>query len=288
MIRSLVKQFLPGPILRRLNKIRQERRRASIARQPLITETLFVEIVTNRLGLVRGDTVIIHSSVDNLNLGFPFFKILPVLQNIVGPNGTIIFPTFPRLSSYDTLKSGEVFDVRRSPSYTGVLSEFARRQKSSLRSLSPTKSVCAIGAHASDLTSTHHASPFTFDTCSPFFRIMEFDGKIIGLGVSTRPLSFVHCVEDFLKSEFPMKPYHEQLFHASCIDYSGIEVVVPTYGHDIKKMKHDIPRFMRTHVSPDICADFSIGGTPFFRAKSKPLFESMMDLARKGITIYPI
>jgi len=39
-------------------------------------------------------------------------------------------------------------------------------------------------------------------------------------------LSFVHCVEDSLKQNFPLNPYHERLFEARCVNYDGrIELV---------------------------------------------------------------
>jgi aminoglycoside 3-N-acetyltransferase len=231
--------------------------------------------------------VFVHSSVDRLNLGFPFYGVLSILREIVGPEGTLLFPTYPRLSSYEFLKSGEVFDVRKSASYTGILTEVARRQKGAVRSFFPTKSVCAIGAQAARLTATHQDSPYPYDSSSPYFKIMEFKGKIIGFGVGTWNLSFVHCVDDFLKEAFPVMPYHKHLFRARCINYAGEEAIVPTYAHDMRKMNHDVPRFMKNHIPSTVCGDIVVDGMNFFRADSAPLFEAMIDFARKGITIYP-
>jgi aminoglycoside 3-N-acetyltransferase len=241
----------------------------------------------NALGLCKGDTVFVHSSIDQLNLGFPFYRVLSLMEDLVGVKGTLLFPTYPRLSSYEFLRRGEVFDIRKTPSYTGILSELARRQGNSVRSLHPTKSVCAIGAAAEELTCDHQKSPYPYDSCSPYYRITEFGGRIVGLGVSTANLSFVHCIDDALKEDFPVQPYHAQLFAATCINGAGRKVVVETYAHDLKKMNHNIPRFMKTHVSSDACIDLNLNGMKFFRADARRLFDEMYSLAAIGKTIYP-
>jgi len=190
------------------------------------------------------------------------------------------------LSSYEFLRQGEVFDVKKTPSYTGILTEVARRQRDAVRSLHPTKSVCAIGSAAAELTRDHQNSPYPYDACSPYYRITQFAGKIVGLGVSTANLSFVHCVDDALKEQFPVQPYHAQLFAATCINGAGNRVIVETYAHDLKKMNHNIPRFMRAHVSSDACVDMNLNGTKFFRADAQKLFDQMCRLATSGKTIY--
>jgi aminoglycoside 3-N-acetyltransferase len=263
------------------------RRKVRDARLRELTETEFLQILGDELRVCKGDTVFVHSSIDQLNLGFPFYRVLTLLEDQVGSGGTLLFPTYPRLSSYEFLSRGEVFDIKKTPSYTGILSEVARRRANAVRSLHPTKSVCALGAAAEELTRDHHMSPYPYDACSPYYRIMEFDGKIVGLGVSTANLSFVHCVDDALKEDFPVQPYHPQLFAATCIDADGNEVVVETYAHDLKKMNHNIPRFMKTHVSSEACVDLNLGAMKFFRADARKLFDQMCGLAVTGKTIYP-
>jgi aminoglycoside 3-N-acetyltransferase len=263
------------------------RRKVREARLRELTETQLLQILVDKLGICKGDTVFVHSSIDQLNLGFPFYRVLALLEDLVGAGGTLLFPTYPRLSSYEFLSRGEVFDVKKSASYTGILSEVARRRANAFRSLHPTKSVCALGAAALELTRDHHKSPYPYDACSPYYRITEFDGKIVGLGVSTANLSFVHCVDDALKEDFPVQPYHPQLFAATCIDDDGNKVIVETYAHDLKKMNHNIPRFMKTHVSSEACVDLNLGGMKFFRADARKLFDEMCGLAVTEKTIYP-
>ena len=288
MIKSVLEQLLPEKAITYLTQIRKNRVRAKVRSLPILTEEMFSNILINELGLKTGDVVFIHSSVNHLNLGFPFYRILTLIQQATGDEGTLLFPTYPREpASYKYLLSGEIFDIRRTPSYTGILTEFARRQRNAIRSLHPTKSVCAIGRYAQELTSTHQNSPFPYDSYSPYYKIIKYNGVIIGLGVTTTVLSFVHCVEDALKDEFPVQPYHKRLFGAQCIDYDGEVKIVKTYAHDPRKMNHNIPRYMAKYVHDDICEDLKINGMNFYRANARDLFDRMLDLAKNNITIYP-
>jgi aminoglycoside 3-N-acetyltransferase len=286
-LKELAKGVLRESGTKTITSVRRKVRDARLGLRSPLSETQLLDIFVNALGLAKGDTVFVHSSVDQLNLGFPFYRVLPLMEGLVGAEGTLLFPTYPRISSYEFLRRGEDFDIKKTPSYTGILSEIARRQANAVRSLHPTKSVCAIGAAADELTRDHQKSPYPYDSCSPYYRITEFGGKIVGLGVSTANLSFVHCVDDALKENFPVQPYHAQLFAATCIDGAGNKVIVETYAHDLKKMNHNIPRFMKTHVSSDACVDLNLNGMKFFKADARRLFDEMSSLAATGKTIYP-
>ena len=94
--------------------------------KPLSAEE-FKYILLNRLGIHKGSVAFIHSSVDALNIDFPIYNLLDMLLDAVGENGTLVFPAWHftyRAEEY--LKKGLIFDVRRSPSFLGALSEFAR------------------------------------------------------------------------------------------------------------------------------------------------------------------
>ena len=286
----LVRGLLPEGAERALVRAVRRYRQAQVARLPRLSEQDFAGIIAGELGLREGDTVYVHSAVDRLNLGFPFYRILALLRAAVGPRGHLLFPTYPnrgRTSSYEYLARGEVFDVRRTPSYTGLLTEFARRQRGAVRSLHPTKSVCAIGPDAEELTATHHLSPYPYDRVSPYYKLVERGAKIVGLGVWTTYLSFVYVVDDALKGDAPVRVYAPRLFAARCVDYEGREVTVETYAHDMRNVVHDIPRFMREHVPAEACQDLIVNGMRFFRADAARLFDVMLPLARRGVTVYP-
>ena len=289
-VASIARRILPAELIASLTRTKKRLNRARVSRLPLLSEKAFTDILRDELLLTAGDTVYVHSSVDQLNLEFPFYRVLPLIQNVIGPQGTVLFPTYPNrspVSSYEYLLSGKVFDVRRTPSYTGLLTEFARRQRNAVRSLHPTKSVCAIGRYAKDLTATHQQSPYPYDRCSPYFKLVEHQAKIVGIGVWTTYLSFVYCVDDALKKDGPVDTYFPDLFAAQCINYEGEVEIVETYAHNMARVIHDIPQFMKEHIPEEICADLAINGMKFFRADAQRLFELMLSLAKEGITVYP-
>jgi aminoglycoside 3-N-acetyltransferase len=289
-LQRIARAVLPGRALAQLRRAKWELERRRVASLSPLTEADFTKILAGDLGLAAGDLVYVHSGMDGLNLAFPFYRILFLIQEVIGSRGTVLFPTYPnhRMSSYEYLLQGKIFDVRRSPSYTGILTEFARRQRNAVRSLHPTKSVCALGPAAREITATHHLSPYPYDICSPYFKLIERGGKIIGLGATTNYISFGYCVDDALKERFPVRVYHDQVFDAACINYQGEHVVVRTYAHDMSTVVHpDMPRFMKTYVSEAGCRDLSIRGMRFFRASAPKLFQEMMSLAERDIIAYP-
>jgi aminoglycoside 3-N-acetyltransferase len=287
---KLAKSVLPKRAVDSLRHAKWERERRRVAALPPLTEKDFKEILASDLRLTSGDLVYVHSGMDGLNLEFPFYRILFLIQEIIGPKGTVVFPTYPnhRISSYKWLKQGNVFDIRRTPSYTGILTEFARRQRKAIRSLHPTKSVCAIGPAAKELTATHQLSPYPYDTNSPYYKLIAGGGKIIGLGATTNYVSFGYCVDDALAEKFPVRVYHDRLFKAECINYEGEHVIVETYAHDMSTTVHpDMPQWMRTFVSEEACRDLVLRGMKFFRADAPKLFAEMMELAKRDIIAYP-
>lgn len=289
-LRKIAKSILPARAFSSLRRAKWERERRRVAALPPLAEPDFRSILVKDLQLEAGDLVYVHSGMDGLNLSFPFYRILFLIQEVIGSRGTVVFPTYPnhRLSSYEWLKQGNVFDVRRTPSYTGILTEFARRQKKAIRSLHPTKSVCAIGPAAKDLTGTHNLSPYPYDSGSPYFKLIAGGGKIIGLGATTNYISFGYCVDDALKEKFPVRVYHEEVFAAPCINYAGEPVIVRTYAHDMTTTLHpNMPVWMKTYVSAEACRDLTLHGMKFFRANAPQLFTEMMELARRDIIAYP-
>lgn len=286
MISKILKKIVPEDIKKRYRIYQQEKFKKKIAALPPIDEAQFKAILTDKMNLQIGDLVMIHASVGQLNLTFPFYKILSILRDVIGEEGTMVFPTYPEETSYKFLKEGGTFNIKRSASFTGALSEFARRQPGAKRSMHPIKSVAAIGPLAEELVSEHHLSVYPYDQCSPYYKIFEHKAKIIGIGVRTTYLSAVHTVDDYLKADFPVWPYHDELFEVECKDYDKSTKIVKTYAHNMDKMNFSLPDYFANHISDEIVRDFKVNGADFFFAQSDKMFEEMLANAKKGITIY--
>jgi aminoglycoside 3-N-acetyltransferase len=137
------------------------------------------------MGMAPGATVLVHSSMDQIHRRVPGlspFALIKLMLEMIGPEGTLLMPTFPFVGPLAAhLEKTRSFDVRRTPSRAGLLSELFRRHRRVIRSLHPTHSVAGIGPLAKELLATHHLGN-GFDEQSPFFKIGEHDGRVMSLG----------------------------------------------------------------------------------------------------------
>jgi len=283
---ELIKKITPQVVKKYYHKREQLLNAKLVAKLPKLDELKLEKILREELSLQSGDCVMVHSSVDKLNLIFPSYNILKIILDIIGEYGTLIMPTYPKLNSFKFLSTKQVFNVMKTPTYTGLLNEYARRHKEARRSLHPTKSVVAIGKNALDIVSEHHKSIYPYSEFSPYYKINYFNTKIIGVGVETAYLSAVHSVEDTLLERFPVDPYHNEIFDAKCIDYNGNELIVRTKAHDMRKMHFYLPKFFKKYVPDGVCKDIDLSGMKFFLASAPKLYSNLCELANENVTIY--
>jgi aminoglycoside 3-N-acetyltransferase len=154
----------------------------------------------NDLGMVRGSVVLLHTSLDALRRRIPGLgplAFIRLFQDVVGPEGALAMLTLPftgRQMHY--VEQNPVFDVERTPSRSGIISEVFRRLPDVHRSLHPACPVAAWGRDAKTLVAGHHLGT-TFGTSSPFMRMAERGGYEIGLGTSfDTTFSVLHVPEE--------------------------------------------------------------------------------------------
>ncbi len=253
-----------------------------------VSEAEFRAILTEQLYVKEGSTVFVHSSVNNLLINFPATKVIEILRDIVGEEGTLLFPTFHiDIRAEDHLRTNPVFNVRRSPTKMGLLPEFARRLKGAKRSLHPYYSVVAIGKNAEEFVNEHHNSIYPCGELSPFYKMVEKQGIIIGIGVAAyQSLTFLHCVEDIMKKDFPIETRTGEVFKARVLNENKEEIIVETLVPHIRIGYRNLKKFLDRYIPKSICLSKNIKGMIFFTAQAKPLFEKQIELARERKTIY--
>jgi aminoglycoside 3-N-acetyltransferase len=137
------------------------------------------------LGITSGATVMVHSSMDEITRRVPGMSpltLVHLLQETLTADGTLLMPTFPFLGKQRAyVEKRRVFDVARTPSQVGLLTEVFRRLPGVVRSLHPTHSVAAWGRHAVTLTQDHHRGT-AFGEASPIYRLRNVGGVVVGLG----------------------------------------------------------------------------------------------------------
>lgn len=158
------------------------------------------EYQLKNLGLRVGATVYLHVSMDELSRRVPTqnpIKLVQLLKKLIGEEGTLLVPTFPFAGKqYHYIQRQRVFDVERTASKVGLFSEFFRRSPGVMRSLHPTHSVAAWGKHSVDLLAEHHHGT-AFGETSPVFKMQQYDGMLIGIGVTPKEcFTLFHVAEE--------------------------------------------------------------------------------------------
>tara|TARA_Y100000766_G_scaffold214564_1_gene186279 strand:+ start:1703 stop:2578 length:876 start_codon:yes stop_codon:yes gene_type:complete len=242
------------------------------------------------MGIKEGDTVFVHASVAKLNLNFAPEKVLKLLLDIVGENGNLLFPSwhFSERAEDFFNSNPPIFNIKKTRSKMGFLSEYARLQSFSFRSLHPTNSTVAIGVDAEILTQDHHKDIYPLGKKSPFYKVLKKNSKLIGLGVDVNNLTYFHCIEDVLKNEFPMECRKSVPKNIEVINSQGERVIVKTLLSS-KKIRNRKPvEFAEKFLSKRACNQFNLRGNQFFVCDTQQFFEEVKQQAKKNNTIYSV
>jgi aminoglycoside N3'-acetyltransferase len=183
----------------------------------------FIESL-GQIGILPGDNLFIMHSQDKIyiNSGRVISPsvVLKDLLCYLGRDSTIMMLCFS--PKREQIISGEeVFDVRKTATDSGMLSEMLRRKKGSHRSLHPIFSAVAYGPSAQELCSYHHLSPYPFDETSPYYKLMKSGAKYLGLGVGFEAFTPCHMIEDYYKSSFKHRIYLEKTQEFSFVNQDG-------------------------------------------------------------------
>jgi aminoglycoside 3-N-acetyltransferase len=252
-----------------------------------ITLPQLADLLINNMGLRRGDTIMVHTSLHHIrSQHFSPEDVIYLLMMIVGKEGTLIMPTFTA-KHYTFLYKKKPFDCRKTMGKNGLINELFRMMLETKRSCHPLKSVAAWGKNADYLIKDHHLSECAFDKNSPFYRLYELEGKIVGLGVTSAKLSFFHTIEDTNPEYFPSQRYSEPV-EKKYIDLEG--------NSSEGIFRHDIQEYVRLRSKSKIFKyyrknelfDFKFDKIPFFVADCKKLYNRTVELVKQGISIYNI
>ncbi len=296
--KDMVKALLLSGAMRWLDVIlgREIDRRYKRGKQP----TTFAELKAafQSLPLPNCAVVFVHSSMSRLGYieGGASTVVNALREVIVGKReGTLAVPTFTMAGGMaDTLRAGILFDVQHTPSGTGWITEIVRRQQDARRSLHPTHSVAAVGPRAAWLVDAHHRESGAFGPSSPFGRLVECGGYILGLGIDLGPVTSYHVVEDL--STFPIAVYTPNSpIPATCIDQRGERVELKVMAHDpsasITRIDRPNGEAIRAYLTTvlETAAGLTwhqIGGGRMWLISARRLCECLDRLKDQGITIY--
>jgi len=159
-----------------------------------------------KLGLSRGDVVLVHSDLRTLGRARELVKlpncgadlVIDAFLGTVGPEGLVVFPTFTKaFEPGQPGPSGDVYDPKATRSRVGSITNFFLRRPDVVRSAQPTHPVAAIGSRAREVCDAP-ADQSTFDRRGPWGKMYDWDGQVCWFGTDNRTNTTVHAVEDWM------------------------------------------------------------------------------------------
>ena len=236
------------------------------------------------------DILMIHSSLNDMipmYIGNPGELLSMLVTYCRRNNITLAMPTFFDGSNLQAKKYYEngknKFDVRKTFSGTGILSEMFRKTKDVKRSIHPTHSVCALGPLADELTKNHHLSITTCGDGTPFGEMIKYRTMILGIGAKVDALTQVHSTEDIMKDKFPV-PLFTDTLPITCLDELGNAII---YNLRIKNPEYAIDERVFYSILKRVkVIEWTYKGIPFFLTEANAVTEAFIEAARNGLTIY--
>ncbi len=241
------------------------------------------------LGLTKGDVVLVHSSYNKFEgyTGKPV-EVIEAMQDIVGQEGTLLMPTMPFSgTAIDYVRSGKPFDVRRSPSRMGLLTELFRRMPDVVRSVHPTHPVAAWGALAQSMTADHHLCNTPCGRQSPFGKLLDHNGRILFLGTGIGVLTFLHTLEEILESDMPFSAFTDEVFDLTSTTESGIILDTQSRLFDSSVSRKRNPN----RLTPELkkgghWAEAHLGTLDAILLEAQDVLETARSMAEDGIYCY--
>nr|MBI1232828.1 hypothetical protein [Cytophagales bacterium] len=187
-----------------------------------------LEAALDLLGISSGDILMIHSrlfSLGRIPTGASKEKFADIfintLLNRVGAKGTLLFPTF----TLSTCKSG-IFDVDKTPSEMGMLSERARSRPDSTRTYHPIYSVALMGKLIESVVEAKITSCFGEGAIFDVLHSLNYSGtskgkvKFLTIGIDTPPeaVTYIHSIEEKMKVPYRYHKTFPCIIHANGID----------------------------------------------------------------------
>ncbi len=131
------------------------------------------------LGLKRGDSVLVHSSLSSLGpVDDGAESVVAAFLHILGPSGTLLVPTF-----------GDF----------GAIAAAVKTRSDAVHSIHPRASVAAVGARAEQICRDHWKADTAHGENTPYTRLADLGGYVCLLGVDQDRNTTLHAVEALLR-----------------------------------------------------------------------------------------
>lgn len=150
------------------------------------------------LGIKKGDTLLVHSSLRSFGTvkgGAP--AVIRALLDVVGERGNVVMPT---LSFSSIHEQAPFFDVNKTPSDCGIITETFRKMPGVIRSVHPFSSASAFGPDSRSIAGIHQPTPCGVD--SPYYRVFERKGYSLFIGSGWKANTLFHVAEEMVNPPY--------------------------------------------------------------------------------------
>lgn len=195
-----------------------------------------------RLGICKGDIVLVHSSLKSMGyVEGGAEAVINAFLEVLSPDGTLVMPT---LIQKDFVNAYQTWYMDK-PSDTGYITEVFRKFPGAVRSNQATHSVAALGKIAVELTKEHTAyghrfgafGDTPFSKSSLWQKLFDLNAKVVMAGVGLEYNTCKHLIEYILVEErlqFIQDPKKVEEEKAKLVNYfNGLNGKVwPSFGAD--------------------------------------------------------
>ncbi len=241
------------------------------------------------LGVERGDALMLHSSFDSAS-GFTDSPnaFVDALIEAIGPEGHLLMVSMPyRSSTYAYLQQGKVFDVRKTASHMGILSETFRRRSGVLRSQHPTHPILAFGPKASWLVEDHENCLYPCGLGTPFDKFAQLGGKVLFFNVSVFHFTFFHHLEERVKGRLDFPLFFSEPFEVPLIDFEGNRRVVRTYVYSLEAIRRRRLQILIDELNKEkLIGIRRVGNSRLQLIATKDALRCLDGMTRRGVYFY--
>ncbi len=176
---------------------------------------------------IQSDTIVVHTSYKSLGgVEGGVDTVIDVMQELMGKNGTVMFPAF----NFQSWTETHYFDILETPSKMGMITEQARLRPYAKRTPHPIYSFSVLGARAEEFSQTEDVEAYGPNSAFALFH--KLNATIISIGL------------DFNNS-FSMHHYIE--YNVGC-NYRRVKEFAGIYmGYDRKPQMKVYSMFVRAH-----------------------------------------
>jgi len=244
------------------------------------------------MGMKNGSVVFIHSSMTEFYnfIGSPNELIAKIIETI-GDEGTLLMPSYPKLKKTlgkENQIDGVDFDVLKTPSGAGYLSEIFRKYPGVKRSINQQHSVCAYGKLADFFVSEHHLSETPWDEKSPYYKMSLTNTMVFALGLPYFLTTTIHCTESLLWKKYK----YFSLFFNKKLTYSYRDENGAIGIHEMfcsgSPRQRNKKKIIKKYFNPSEFHCCKLSNLRIEMVYAKYTLELFLKLAENGITMFSI